>query len=79
MPTIRQDLEARIAEELRGLLPTPVTERKLQHMVGCVTQRVSQWLTDTYEHHSLEIEVYGEQAATVARPSFEWLCENMGE
>ena len=79
MPTIREDLEQRFAEELRAVLPTPVTKPKMEHIVGNLAQRVKQWLDDTYEQHSMEFQVYGEQAPAVARPSFEWLCENMKE
>lgn len=77
MATIRENLEQRFREELQTHLRTPVTKQEMDHIVGCLSQRTKQWLRDTYEEHSAEYQVYGEPAAQVARPSFEWLCESM--
>lgn len=79
MPSIREDLQRRVTEELKAGLPTPVPSKVLDRMAERLVQQVGQWLAQTYDDHSVSFELYGEATPTVARPSLEWLCESMRE
>jgi hypothetical protein len=76
VPSVREDLERRITEELLSVLPTPVTKPKMEHIVGNVAERVHQWLADIYEEHSVSYQVFEQTEPVVARPSLEWLIES---
>jgi len=77
MPTIREDLQLRLQLDLSRRLSTLVPSQTLVEIAADATKVVGEWLARTYDEHSLEIEIYGQPAPQLARPSFEWLCENM--
>lgn len=77
MPSIKDDLRRRMFEELRADLPTSVPSPLVEDLATDMTIIVGQWLDDIWRDHSVSIEVFGQPAPMVCRPSLEWLHESM--